>query len=75
MTEGRSARAQLGTARMILAMGEQQIAEHEATGAHADRIDGLRKLVKKWSSTIARLEPLARNETLREQGQGKAFGI
>ena len=75
MTEGRSARAQLTTARGILAMGEQQLAEHAETGAHADRIEGLHKLVKTWTARIAELEPLARREELREQGRGSAFGI
>ena len=75
MAEGRSYQAQLSTAHGILAMGKQQIAEHEQTGAHADRIDGLHKLVKTWTARISHLEPLARNEALREQGQGKAFGV
>lgn len=75
MTEGRSYRAQLATARMILAQGKQQLAEHAETGAHADRIDGLRKLEATWTARINELEPLARNEALREQGRGSAFGI
>lgn len=75
MTEGRSYRAQLGTARTILAMGEQQLAEHAETGAHADRIDQLHKLKAKWTAEVDRLEPLARNEALREQGNGSAFGL
>lgn len=72
---GRSYRAQFPTAHGILAMGKQQIAEYEHTGAHADRIDGLRKLVKTWTARIAELEPLAKREALREQGRGSAFGI
>lgn len=75
MTEGRSYRAQLSTAHGILAMGLQQIQEFEETGAHADRIDGLRKLKATWEARIAHLEPLARNEALREQGKGSAFGL
>lgn len=75
MSEGRSARAQLATARLILAQGEQQLAEHAETGAHADRIDGLRKLKATWEARIRELEPLARQEELREQGKGSAFGI
>lgn len=75
MTEGRSYRAQLNTARMILAMGKQQLKEHAETGAHADRIDGLHDLERKWTARIAELEPLARREELREQGKGSAFGI
>ncbi|MCW2287025.1 hypothetical protein EDF60_1676 [Leucobacter luti] len=75
MTEGRSYRAQLATARMILAQGEQQLTEHATTGAHADRIDGLHKLKATWTARIAQLEPLARNEATREQGKGTAFGL
>ena len=75
MTEGRSYRAQLSTAHGILAMGKQQVQEFKETGAHADRIDGLRKLVAQWTATVDRLTPLARNEALREQGKGSAFGI
>lgn len=74
-TEGRSYRAQLSTAHGILAMGQQQIAEHEATGAHADRIRGLHQLVATWTARISVLEPLAKNEAMREQGQGSAFGV
>lgn len=75
MNDERSATAQLSTARTILAMGEQQIEEHEQTGAHADRIDGLHKLRATWTARIARLEPLARNEALKAQGKGSAFGL
>lgn len=75
MTGGRSARTQLATARIILAQGVQQIAEHAETGAHADRIDELHKLDKTWTARIAQLEPLARAEELREQGKGSAFGL
>lgn len=75
MTTERSYRAQLSTAHGILAMGKQQVQEHEETGAHADRIDGLLKLVAQWTATADRLTPLARNETLREQGKGSAFGL
>lgn len=75
MTDGRSARAQLTTARLILAQGMQQLAEHEETGAHADRINGLRKLKATWEARITELEPLARREELRDQGWGSAFGL
>lgn len=75
MTEGRSYRAQLSTAHGILAMGKQQIREYEETGAHADRIDGLRKLEARWTAEVDRLTPLARNEEIREQGKGAAFGL
>lgn len=75
MTDDRSATAQLSTARTILAMGEQQIEEHEQTGAHADRIDGLHKLRSTWTARIALLEPLARNEAIKAQGKGSAFGL
>lgn len=75
MSEGRSYRAQLSTARGILSMGQQQLREHAETGAHADRIEGLRKLEKTWTARIAELEPLARAEALREQGKGAAFGL
>ena len=75
MTEGRSYTAQLSTARMILAMGETQITEHEQPGAHADRINELHKLVKTWTARVTKLEPLARREQLRAQGKGQAFGI
>jgi len=56
-------------------MGKQQLKEHAETGAHADRIDGLHDLERKWTARIAELEPLARLEELREQGKGSAFGI
>lgn len=75
MTEGRSARAQLNTARTILAMGEQQLAENAETGAHADRIRDLHKLKATWTARVAELEPLAHREQLHEQGIGTAFGI
>lgn len=75
MTEGRSARAQLSTARTILAMGLQQLEEHSETGAHTDRIDSLHKLKATWEARIRELEPLAKREELREQGKGSAFGI
>lgn len=74
MTEERSATAQLSTARVILAMGAQQIAEHEATGAHADRIDQLHALRKTWTARMKTLEPLARQEA-GQPGSGAAFGL
>lgn len=75
MAEGRSARAQLKTARVILAMGRQQLEENAETGAHADRVGELQKLEATWSAKVRELEPLARREELRAQGQGSAFGI
>jgi len=39
----RSVQDQLSTANWLLAMFKAQIAEFEKTGAHADRIDGLRE--------------------------------
>lgn len=75
MTDGRTARAQLTTARLILAMGEQQLAEHAETGAHADRVDQLHALRKTWTARIAELEPLAHREAEQAQGKGKAFGL
>lgn len=75
MTEGRSYIAQLTTARMILAMGEQQLAENADTGAHANRLEELHKLKHTWTARIQQLEPLARAEEQREQGQGSAFGL
>lgn len=75
MTEGRSYRAQLNTARTILAMGKQQLEENAETGAHADRVRDLHKLEATWTARISELEPLARNEALREQGKGAAFGL
>ncbi|UTX53378.1 hypothetical protein [Leucobacter aridicollis] len=75
MSDGRTATAQLTTARLILAMGEQQITEHTETGAHADRIDQLHTLKKTWTARIAELEPLAHREAEQAQGKGKAFGL
>lgn len=40
---GRPAEEQLTTAYWLLALFKKQIAEHKATGAHADRIGGLRE--------------------------------
>lgn len=75
MSEGRSYRAQLNTARTILAMGTVQLEENAKTGAHADRLKDLHKLKATWTARIAELEPLARNEAIREQGKGAAFGV
>lgn len=75
MSDGRTATAQLTTARLILAMGEQQLAERAETGAHADRVDQLHALRKTWTARIAELEPLAHREAEQTQGKGKAFGL
>lgn len=52
----RTPEAQLTTARMLLAQFIVQIEEHEATGAHADRIDGLREGRATWEKRVAELE-------------------
>lgn len=48
--------AELRTARLLLAQFIVQIEEHDETGAHADRIDGLREGHAKWSARVAELE-------------------
>lgn len=75
MTEGRSYRAQLSTARTILAMGVIQLEEHAATGAHADRVDVLHKLKAFWTARVSQLEPLAKREAMHTAGIGTAFGV
>lgn len=75
MTEGRSYRAQLGTARTILAMGKQQLEENADTGAHADCLTELHKLVKTWTARVEELAPLAKREAQQVQGNGSAFGL
>lgn len=52
----RDAQAQLTTARMLLAQFIMQIEEHEASGAHADRIDGLEEGRAKWQKRVTELE-------------------
>ncbi len=52
----RTPEAQLTTARTLLAQFIVQIEEHEATGAHADRIDGLREGRATWEKRVAELE-------------------
>lgn len=52
----RTPEAQLTTARMLLAQFIVLIEEHEATGAHADRIDGLRAGRATWEKRVAELE-------------------
>lgn len=47
---------QLTRAHILLAMFNQQIAEYEETGAHADRIDGLRQGQKTWAQNVTDLE-------------------
>ena len=51
----RSAQDQLSTANWLLAMFKAQIAEFEKTGAHADRIDGLREGHAKQLQRVADL--------------------
>lgn len=52
----RSTQAQLTTARMLLAQFVMQIEEHETTGTHADRIDGLRAGHATWEARVNELE-------------------
>ena len=75
MTEGRSATAQLKTARLILAMGKTKLEDQEAVGAPDSELRPTRSLITKWEARISRLEPEARREQLRNQGHGIAFGI
>lgn len=75
MSNGRSYKAQLTTARLILAMGEEQIEAYNQTGANADRIDALRDLKKTWTAKIKELEPLAEREAKANNGKGSAFGL
>jgi hypothetical protein len=52
----RSLKGQLFTAKFLLAQFITQIAEYEATGANADRIDGLREGKATWEQRVADLE-------------------
>jgi len=52
----RTPEQQLTTARLLLAMFTEQLREHEETGAHADRIDGLREGHKTWTERVQELE-------------------
>lgn len=52
----RTTEAQLTTARMLLAQFVMQIEEHDQTGAHADRIDGLREGRATWQTRVNELE-------------------
>ena len=51
----RSVQDQLSTANWLLAMFNAQIAEFEKTGAHADRIDGLREGHATWLQRVTDL--------------------
>jgi len=51
----RSVEAQLSTARFLLAQFITQIDEFEATGANADRIDGLREGHATWLQRVTDL--------------------
>ncbi len=48
--------AQLSTARIVLAQFVVRLAEHDESGAHADRIDQLREGHAVWTARVAELE-------------------
>lgn len=52
----RDLKAQLTTARFLLAQFITQIDEFETDGSHADRIDGLREGRATWEKRVADLE-------------------